>query len=192
VFLRAFFIDRYEVTVEQYRKCVDEEVCTPIRVGRECTMYVGNDEKLPVNCVGWKQAVEYCQWTGGRLPTEAEWEKAATYGLKNGELPNYRETAWYSETSDDWVHPVGTKKPNAIGLYDMVGNVWEWCSDWYAGDYYRESPPENPMGPQKGRSRVIRGGGYQDRPCAGARITSRIGSDPNYGDTIIGFRCAAD
>jgi len=192
VFVRDFYIDRYEVTVEKYKKCVVGGGCSPIRAGDECTMAMIDNESLPVNCVNWHQAQDFCAWAKSRLPTEAEWEKAATYRLDDAEMPNYRVIAWYGETSDGCPHRVGTKKPTAGGLYDMVGNVGEWCSDWYDEEYYKVSPEENPQGPLKGRGRVIRGGSFNDRPGAGARITARIGNFSDSGHEDDGFRCASD
>ncbi|MDO9633977.1 MAG: SUMF1/EgtB/PvdO family nonheme iron enzyme [Paludibacter sp.] len=133
--------------------------------------FKGNN--LPVEQVSWNDCQEFIkklnQLTGKqyRLPTEAEWEYAAGGGATNrtkwagtNSESNLGEYAWYSSNSGSKTQPVGTKKPNALGLYDMSGNVWEWCSDWYGSDYYRSSPQTNPQGPSSGSYRVGRSGSW--------------------------------
>ena len=164
-------------------------------------------ENLPVERVSWNDCQEFLrklnQKTGKnfRLPTEAEWEFAARGGKKSNGYKysgsnTLREVAWFGqwdgETFDDGnsgerTHVVKTKLPNELGLYDMSGNVYERCSDWYADNYYRESPSKNPQGPSSGNYRVLRGGSW----CDGAvydRVSSRSKSDPYSKGIIIGFR----
>ncbi|MCK7476350.1 MAG: formylglycine-generating enzyme family protein [Candidatus Moduliflexus flocculans] len=95
-----------------------------------------------------------------RLPTEAEWEKCCRGGSPSPQYGPIDEISWNVENSGGKAHPVGTKRPNGFGLFDMLGNVWEWCSDWYAGGYYGTSPLLNPTGPSRGQRRVCRGGGF--------------------------------
>jgi formylglycine-generating enzyme required for sulfatase activity len=128
-----------------------------------------------------------------RLPIEAEWEYAARSGGKRekwsgtsseGELGQY---AWYDGNSGFRTHPVGEKRPNGLGLYDMSGNVWEWCADWYAENYYQGSPRNNPEGPGNGSYRVLRGGAWDGSPW-NVRAATRNGTDPAYRGYNVGFR----
>ncbi|MDE7102109.1 MAG: formylglycine-generating enzyme family protein, partial [Bacteroidales bacterium] len=127
-----------------------------------------------------------------RLPTEAEWEYAArggqqVDGTKYAGSDNLDEVAWYANNSNSATHPVAEKKANGIGLYDMSGNVWEWCSDWYEENYYANSPTVNPKGPESGESRVKRGGayGFQAVIC---RVSGRNSSTPDYKGVNTGLR----
>ena len=133
-----------------------------------------------------------------RLPTEAEWEYAARGGVEaHGRASQYAgsnnidEVAWYSGNSGS-TPPVGQKKANALGIYDMTGNVWEWCNDWYGGDYYENSPANNPKGPASGDYQVVRGGSCYFGPYD-SRITSRSRNHPDNGLYYRqGFRLAQD
>jgi formylglycine-generating enzyme required for sulfatase activity len=189
VFLDAYAIDRYPVTVAQYRKFAQATA----RPMHERPPWNGDDH--PVVYVSWHDALAYCLWAGKRLPTEAEWEKAArggsatkySFGDDEGRIGDY---AWYIENSSGTTHPVGTKKPNPYGLYDMIGNVYEWVADRYGEDYYRKSPLRNPLGPAAGRARVLRGGawGITAYYC---RAANRYSSAPQVGYDLRGLRCAS-
>jgi iron(II)-dependent oxidoreductase len=197
VWVDAFWIDRCEVTNAQYEKFMKA-------TGHSAPAY-WNDDNLnkpeqPVVGVSWDDAVAYAQWAGKRLPTEAEWEKAARGGLVGKRYPwgndsshsnaNYRGTGG----RDRWEYtsPVGSFPPNGYGLYDMAGNVWEWVADWCDGNYYRSSPERNPKGPNTGQRRVLRGWSWDSPPyylrCA-YRSYDRV---PTYSSDDIGFRCAQD
>ena len=154
----------------------------------------------PVNNVSWHGAMAYCEWLTDKtgklhsLPTEAQWEKAARGSLEGQRYPwgNYSahgmaqfQQVWASPKLT--LSPIGAYPPNGYGLYDMVGNVWEWCLDWYDRNYYRESPTENPGGPENGECRVLRGGSWG---CIDAQIRCgiRLGERPEITDSGIGFR----
>ncbi|MFH2069613.1 MAG: SUMF1/EgtB/PvdO family nonheme iron enzyme [Elusimicrobiota bacterium] len=189
VYLDAYYIDKYEVTFEQYDKFCEA-------TGRKKPSDSGwGRGTRPVINVNWNDAVAYANYYGKRLPTEAEWEKACRsgsetkycFGDSKSELGEY---GWYSSNSGGWTHPVGSKKPNRWGLYDMHGNVWEWCSDWYDGGYYKNSPYRNPKGPGSGTYRVLRGGSWINN-ASNCRSTDRGGSTPGIrSDYGWGFRCA--
>jgi len=181
VTVSSFYMDKTEVTQAQYRKVM----------GKNSSYFSGCDD-CPVENVNWHDANEYAKRVGKRLPTEAEWEYAARGGNKaNGYQyagsNNIREVAWYSKNSGSQTHPVGQKQPNELGLYDMSGNVWEWCSDWYDDDYYSNSPQNNPQGPNSGTRRVLRGGGWYDDDSS-CRVANRSRLNPVSRFDSLGFR----
>jgi formylglycine-generating enzyme required for sulfatase activity len=158
----------------------------------EPSFFKGDD--LPVEQVNWDDAVEFClrlsQATGKayRLPTEAEWEYACRANTRGDYAGDLDEMAWYSDNSAKTTHPVRRKKPNGFGLYDMHGNVWEWCRDWYSEDYYSQSAIEDPRGPNNGSFRVLRGGSWVDL-ASGCRSAYRSRYTPdNLRGSRIGFR----
>ena len=150
-------------------------------------------DQNPVECVNWSDCQEFCRKLsskfGGRisLPTEAQWEYACRAGTSGAFAGNFEEMAWYASNSGEQTHPVGQKKPNAWGLYDMHGSVWEWCSDWYDSDYYSEEHQNAPKGPSTGSGRVIRGGSwaYHARNC---RSANRNCISPGNRNHNLGFR----
>jgi eukaryotic-like serine/threonine-protein kinase len=205
---RPFYLGVTEVTQGQYRAVT----------GKNPSKFSGSDD-LPVECVGWYDAVAYCNAlsakegrppfyriegrsvlvfegndAGYRLPTEAEWEYACRagttgrfhFGSDAGDLDLY---AWYRGDSYDSSHPVGEKRANDFGLFDMHGNVWEWCADWFGGSYYRESPAIDPPGPSRGDRRVYRGGSWNHDPRL-CRATTRHTMPPDTRDNRLGFRVA--
>jgi formylglycine-generating enzyme required for sulfatase activity len=165
----------------------------------------------PVTQVSWNDAAAYARWAKKRLPTEAEFEFAARGGLARKKYPwgdelrpqNKLLANWWQGTfpqhdtgEDDYVGraPVGRFPPNGFGLYDIVGNVWEWCADWFDHNYYAESTRVTPSGPQNGEERVIRGGSWMcsENYCRGYRVASRSHSTPDSGLNNLGFRCVQD
>ena len=155
-------------------------------------------DNLPVEKLSWNDIQDFLrklnQKTGKnfRLPTEAEWEYAARGGRKSRGYKfagsnRIEDVAWYSDNSGSKTHAVKTKSPNELGLYDMSGNVCEWCQDWYGGDYYGKSPSASPQGPSSGSSRVLRNGGWRNiaRSC---RVSDRNSLDPGWFINGSGFR----
>ncbi|MDQ1316996.1 MAG: Formylglycine-rating enzyme family protein [Candidatus Poribacteria bacterium] len=225
VYLNAFYMDKYEVTNAQYRRFVKETghkepEGTSLVDGR---LHSGfnpwsderfNKDNQPVVCVSWDDAKAYAEWAGKRLPTEAEWEKAARGGLADkkyvwgnestppkgaGNLvdkstrkvfPNLEFFVGYDD-GYTYTAPVGKFKPNGYDLYDMAGNVFEWCADWFDPDYYSKSPKQNPKGPESGEARVLRGGSWIAIPDY-LRVAFRWSSMPENFDDSYGFRCVSD
>lgn len=156
----------------------------------------GKKEDRPIVAVTFADAGAYCEFAGGRLPTEAEWEYAARGG-KDGLLYPWgnelsHDHANYGNVAgrDQWRYaaPGGSFDPNPWGLYDMAGNVWEWCSDWADGNYYLKSPKKDPPGPPSGDARIIRGGSWGFGPRY-LRVSARAMADPGSRGDGVGFRC---
>jgi formylglycine-generating enzyme required for sulfatase activity len=191
VYLDAFYIDRTEVTNAQYRECAEAGACSQ----PQDTVWYNDPNRAehPVVWVSWCQANDYCRWAGERLPTEAEWEKAAR-GTDGRTYPWGEgidcDRAQYSECGGGTV-PVGSKPQGAspYGALDMAGNVWEWVADWYDSGYYSRSPGRNPPGPDYGRYRVLRGGSWYDGQ-RDARCAIRFLYNPWIRFNDVGFRCA--
>ncbi|RJR08375.1 zinc-ribbon domain-containing protein [Candidatus Parcubacteria bacterium] len=198
--VKSFYMSKYPVTNKEY--CIYKK-------GHKNP---GNN--FPVVRINWYEVIDYCNWlsdrerlprcyvgksdnivlniskNGYRLPTEAEWE----YACRAGSPTNYYwgnemngDYCWYDENSGGMYHPVGQKKPNKFGLYDMSGNVFEWCSDWYDKNYYSISLSDDPIGPERGVGRVIRGGSYYGGTDYW-RSSGRNYSNPNNYYDVIGFR----
>ena len=195
VYLNAFSMDRYQVSVGQYAKFL--EATSQAAPPDWSIMNKSRHQSRPVVNVDWADADAYCTWAGKRLPTEAEWEKAArgtdgrVYPWGN-ELPTgFRANSMKEKWSNHWVlMPVGMYEEgkSPYGIYDMAGNVWEWVSDWYAPDYYASSPSRNPMGPPTGESKVIRGGSWGSGP-KDLRSADRDTHVPSARGLGTGFRC---
>jgi formylglycine-generating enzyme required for sulfatase activity len=214
---RPFYIAKYTVTFDEYDKFYYDNLGTGIRKPDDEGLGRGN---RPVE-VTWCNAVAYCNWLskkegltpcysgkgklvkcdfsadGYRLPTEAEWEYAARGGSKSLDYiyagsDNPDDVAWYADNSGGQIHPVGQKQPNELGLYDMSGNIWEWCCDWYAEDYYASSPANDPEGPALGpdTSLRVKRGGRADLNTDSIRVTYRSAEGISFPAGGNGFRLA--
>jgi len=196
VYLDAFFIDAFEVTVAQYRVCVDAGACEPPTSASLCNWYASVPEDHPINCMYWNDAGAYCRWADLRLPTEAEWEKAAR-GVDGRTFPwgedFDRDKANYGDGGIMRTTPVHDYADGVspYGAWDMAGNVWDWVDDWYHEHYYSNSPASNPTGPDSGSLRVLRGGSHWFDANM-MRATSREPYHPQQTDVDIGFRCGRD
>jgi len=203
VYLNAFWIDKTEVTNAMYALCVNAGVCRRPASNGSATRssYFDNPgfDNYPVIYVSWNEASDYCAWAGRRLPTEAEWEKAARgtngriFPWGNGRPegprpPQLNFNNWIGDTSEVSSYLAGASHFRAL---HMAGNVREWVADWYESDYYSHSPSENPPGPSTGDFRVMRGGAWHDLLLR-VRSAHRLWFSPEYRDATHGFRCAQD
>ena len=200
VILDAFYIDQYEVTNLAYQDCVNSGVCTPPKFPEqpELLEYLGYyDELSPVTFVSWQQAQDYCAWRGGRLPTEAEWEKAArgtdgrTYPWGEDIDCSYANYGAVLHICEGRLSPVGSRPPGGspYGVFDMAGNVDEWTVDCYTKDYsWHGNAPRNPVALEQTEcSRTIRGGSFVTASF-GLKTFDRTASEPDA-DPFTGFRC---
>jgi formylglycine-generating enzyme required for sulfatase activity len=181
---KAFQIGRYEVTQQQWA----------VVMGSSPSSFKG--VALPVETVSWDDAQQFLGWLNARddgfryrLPTEAEWEYAARAGTTDryAGADALGDVAWYGDNSGSTTHPVGQKRQNAWGVYDMLGNLQEWCQDWYGTSYYSSSPVENPAGPSSGQNRILRGGSFYGS-ARYVRVSIRVSNVPGYRHVSIGFR----
>ena len=208
VTLDSYYIDQSEATLSLYRKFLEStKQESPSTWDDEAATTVGD---RPATGMKWQAASAYCQWAGKRLPTEAEWEKAArgTDGRRYPwgnmqpfvDIANYNRGMWVNEaitlvavTSGlegmSVRHGLKEGGKSPFGLFHMAGNAAEWVADWYGRDYYQKTPTQNPVGPATGEKRVIRGGSWADLPAA-LRVTARFSAEADYEDRTIGFRCA--
>jgi formylglycine-generating enzyme required for sulfatase activity len=206
VFLDAYYIDKFEVTNGRYREFVratghrpPQHPNDPSRNLWQGAVMPDSIADQPVINVDWQDADAYCRWAGRRLPTEAEWEKAAR-GTGDPRFPwgNVEPTHKHLNFNQRWqgektLKPVGSYEAgkSPFGAYDMAGNVWEWVADWYDAFYYEKSPARNPKGPATGTDKVLRSSGWEvETPLV--RSVTRVKSDPLNRNHSTGFRCAAD
>lgn len=217
--LNDFYISKYETTNEQFCRFLNDYGSAIIKDGKYkgekmiyYSYYEGRDwginikdknwrpsagyENYPVIYVTWYGAIEYCKWAGGRLPSESEWEYAArggnkTKGYKYSGSNEIKDVAWYENNSVIKTHKVGTKEPNELGLYDMSGNIFEWCEDWYDSNHYSISSKNNPVNSSKSKSKVLRGGSYfnDNNSCISSY---RTGDYPYEYYSNFGFRLCRD
>lgn len=211
--LSTFEISKFEVTVWEWKQFIK---ANKMKMPAKPTW--GWQDNHPINGVTWNEAIAYCNWlskkeklqpayskkgpnfncnfkaNGYRLPTEAEWEFAAkggtlSKGFKYCGSNSLDDIAWHKGNSIGTPHTIGTKLPNELGLYDMSGNVWEWCWDWYNKDFYKLEKGDNPRGPEMGNRRSVRGGSW-DSQANYVRPANRISTEPNKTHEFYGFRVA--
>lgn len=174
---KAFWMAESEVTQASYQRLT----------GTNPSRFKG--DALPVHNLNWYEAADYCRLVGGRLPTEAEWEYASRAGGRSARYGSLTEIAWHQANSAGLPHPVKLKAPNQFGLYDMIGNVLEWTSDWYGR--YDPTPRVDPKGPGSGETKVLRGGSWSLAPLH-SRVSFRYGNTLDHRDANFGFRCVLD
>ncbi len=187
---KGFYLGATEVTQAQWKAVMGE-----------CPARFAGDRN-PMNNVSWNDCRRFCETANAlpavkasglvlRLPTEAEWEYAYRAGSPRDEVYGViGKIAWYQGNNEGFLHPVGQKQPNAWGLFDMSGGVWEWCSDWFWGDAYRHADPADPAGPEKGTRKVIRGGAW-NVPAPAGRPFARNALRPDVRSNATGLRVAA-
>jgi formylglycine-generating enzyme required for sulfatase activity len=202
---QPFYLGVYEVTQQEYEEVMGKNPSwfSPKGGGKDKVKGMASrSRQFPVENVSWEEVVEFCRKlserteerrTGRtyRLPTEAEWEYACRGGARETTPFHFGPTLSPDQANISSrlgrTTVVGSYKPNAFGLYDMHGNIWEWCQDWHDEDYYKRSPPRDPPGPEKGRHRVLRGGAWSSDP-RDCRAASRDRDAPGSRDDVIGFR----
>lgn len=228
IFVNAFYMDEHLVTNFQFARFLNEaagkdglvkdrkkwiviredmqdqerELWWPTEIGHERGKYFAYEgfENYPVITVSWLAADKYCKWAGKRLPTEAEWEKAARGKKKEARfvwgnsLPTEGvvfNRQWRTNEEPPPLSNVIYGMPNGYGLFNMAGMIWEWCADWFAHDYYESSPSKNPQGPESGEFKVLRGGSWFNAANV-LRVGLRNFIAPDALDETTGFRCAMD
>jgi sulfatase modifying factor 1 len=211
--VNPFYIGRTEVTLAQWQRFIDDTGYVTLaekghgglvrtKKGLEYkrdanwkNSYSIQTDNHPVVLVDWHDADAFCKWLSNktglsyRLPTEAEWEFACRGGTTGDYYADLDSIAWYEYNSNGSSHPVGEKQPNAYGLYDMLGNVWEWCRDRYDKDFYSSGPAIDPKGPGAGKQRINRGGSWCSKPHR-VRVSFRKHNPPGFRFYRLGFRVA--
>jgi len=213
----GYWLGQTEVTVGAFKRFVQAaglQMPPEPQIGGRPLNPGWGDDAMPIVNVSWADAAAYCQWAGGRLPTEAEWEYAARAGNTAPRYGDLDQIAWYADNSGsqhfdslsisrkedeaaflksldengNGPHDVGQKHANDLALFDTLGNVWEWVYDWWDTGFYRSSPPQDPTGPASGVERVLRGGSWIGRP-RDLRVSLRSRRNPADKDFDVGFRC---
>jgi len=216
---KGFWMGESEVTVGAWKRyqLKERDLRLPKEdsFGRLLNAAAGNDS-LPAVAITWSEARDFCVWAQAALPTEAQWEYAARAGHRSATYGDLDHTAWYGDNSGaakidtmqifrdqnrafgellhkngNHSHPVGMKQPNANGLFDMLGNVWEWTADWFSPAAYRDSAMTDPVGPLGGEQKIVRGGSWSTY-ASGVRFSARDRQSPDVRLSDVGFRCVAD
>jgi formylglycine-generating enzyme required for sulfatase activity len=213
---KGFWLGQTPVTARAYKRFASETgraMPPEPKLGNNALNPGWRNEQMPIVNVTWDDSQAYCQWAGGRLPTEAEWEYAARAGSGEARYGPLDEVAWYADNSGraridsariwfqdrshygywlagngNTMHVVGLKQPNDWRLYDMLGNIWEWVNDWYGERYYQSRPESDPQGPDYGNLRVLRGGSWDGYPSV-IRVSFRDPVNPGARYISYGCRC---
>jgi len=214
--LKGFWMSQTEITVRAYRHfatAMGRNMPPEPNFGGQLLNPAWNNQDAPIANVNWFEATDYCHWIGGALPTEAQWEYAARAGNTAFAYGPLTAIAWFADNAGDHPlnaaklqqddpggylyrlsqnrntpHTVGSLTPNQFGLYDMLGNLWEWTADWYGETYYQVAERFGPKGPPNGGERVLRGGSWAT-PSTGTRVSARGRRSPVARSTDTGFRC---
>jgi formylglycine-generating enzyme required for sulfatase activity len=206
VTLSDFYMGKFQVTQQLWRKVMGTTLQQQRDLGNPEWELCGEDDEYPIYYINYKESVTFCEKLNRllvkqlpkgykfSLPTEAQWEYAARGGRKSKKyIYSGSDDIWkvgnFHDNSNLQIHEIGTKKKNELGIYDMSGNVWEWCSDWFDVDYYKKSPASNPEGPAKGYSRILRGGSWRSS-ASGCRVSFRYSAFPNERTQSYGMRLA--
>jgi formylglycine-generating enzyme required for sulfatase activity len=213
---KGFWMGQTPVTVGEYKRlagATGRKIPSEAKFDGRLLNAGWSDDAMPIVDVTLDDAQAYCGWAGMRLPVEAEWEYAARAGSTTSRYGDLDEIAWYADNSghqhfdsakidkanyrkqlnknDNAMHQVGEKRANGFGLYDILGNVWEWVSDWYDENFYQNSPSQDPKGPASGKLHVLRGGSWGDSP-SDVRVSERSTGNPNGKYVSVGFRCGGE
>lgn len=206
VFLDTFKIDKYPITFARYQACIDSGNCTEPYMGGACNYTMPWADNHPANCITYRQAEAACKFEGKRLPTEAQWAKAARgsnsnlFPWGNSPAPSCERVVMNQKVDGKLgpgcgagtTQPVGSK-PKGVspyGAHDMAGNLFEWTSDWYSESYFANSPEKNPEGPKKGDFKVLRGSAWTAKYTDGIALTVRSAYAPQGQGYVVGARCA--
>ena len=186
---QGFWLGRTEVTIRAYEKFAGiADGHDKSGSGSASSSEQENDSSMPAVNVTWDEANDFCKWAGGRLPTEAEWEYAARAGTSTSRYGELDEIAWYDKNSGNSIHKAAQRRASNFGLFDMLGNTWEWVSDFYDGKYYSRSPQLDPTGPVTGRLHGLRGGSWLNNSKL-VRVSDRGRSTPELRFNYFGLRC---
>jgi len=187
---KGFWIGQTEVTVAAYHRFAadTQRLMPPVPKFNDGWA----NPNMPIVNVSWDESLAYCQWSGGRLPTEAEWEYAARGGSAQARYGPLDEVAWYVRNSAGSAHNVAQKRANSFGLYDTLGNAGEWVNDWSDLKYYQQSPSSDPPGAARGPLKVIRGESWNYVLPEGLRVSARSSNFPGGRNVGVGVRCAAN
>jgi formylglycine-generating enzyme required for sulfatase activity len=192
IMLDAYWIDQFEVTNGRYAEFLRATGAPEPQYWNKSDRFHSGEKypRHPIVGISWFEAKAYCEWKGKRLPTEAEWEKAARGGREGfafpwGDTPDHARANYEGQGT----LPVGSFLPNDYGLFDMSGNVWEWVADWFDQNFYEKSPEVNPTGPSAGKEKVLRGGSYADG-IGPNRVAHRHWYPPTAQYKWLGVRCA--